>query len=298
MFFKKKSVEKKVDTKDEKITKIDSETKVTTVPSPRSPKESNKKEKKIKEKSKDNSKDVKITKDGSDIKIATSPRENDTTEEKEKNVKENIIASASVATDKSITMEDIPENTDSYFDDTVILNRKQEGILNYWYGDRTQKWSLYYRASRDGFSAQQFHTLCDSKGATFTILKTKKGNIFGGYTAQSWKSETQYLRDRSAFLFTLVNPHGIKPTKYALEEPDYAIRTHEDHGPTFGDGYDIIVDSDADVNHTSHTNFPHSYTDTTGKGKFTFDGEYNFMLEEMEVYGEFTAVKFQLKKKI
>ena len=35
------------------------------------------------------------------------------------------------------------------------------------------KWSLLYRASRDGFGAKDFHSNCDNKHPTLIILKAK-----------------------------------------------------------------------------------------------------------------------------
>lgn len=44
-------------------------------------------------------------------------------------------------------------------------------LHNYRYGDESQQWRLIYRASRDGFSARQFHVYCDNIEPTFVIVK-------------------------------------------------------------------------------------------------------------------------------
>jgi hypothetical protein len=46
-------------------------------------------------------------------------------------------------------------------------------------------------------------------------LILSKQYLFGGYTSTSWKNtnETIWDNDPSAFLFTLINPHEIPPTK-------------------------------------------------------------------------------------
>jgi len=49
-----------------------------------------------------------------------------------------------------------------------------------------QKFSLIYRANQDGFEAAKFHAKCDDKPNTFIIVKSENGNVFGGYTEQSW----------------------------------------------------------------------------------------------------------------
>ena len=44
---------------------------------------------------------------------------------------------------------------------------------------------LLYRASRDGWAASSFHSCCDNKGPTVTVIKS--GNyIFGGYSEGEW----------------------------------------------------------------------------------------------------------------
>jgi hypothetical protein len=58
--------------------------------------------------------------------------------------------------------------------------------LQKWLGEKC-KWNLCYRASRDGWSAQDFHKHCDNKGPTVVLVKANDC-IFGGYTDQHWVS--------------------------------------------------------------------------------------------------------------
>jgi len=45
------------------------------------------------------------------------------------------------------------------------------------------KFNLLLRASRDGFTAPDFHRLCDNKGPAVTIIKVKEnGKLIGGYS--------------------------------------------------------------------------------------------------------------------
>ena len=49
-------------------------------------------------------------------------------------------------------------------------------------------WKLCWRASRDdNWGNTQFHSLCDEKGPTVTIVKVGE-YIFGGYTSLSWST--------------------------------------------------------------------------------------------------------------
>ena len=61
--------------------------------------------------------------------------------------------------------------------------------LQKWLGEKC-KWNLCYRASRDGWSAQDFHKHCDNKGPTVVLVKANNC-IFGGYTDQNWESGMQ-----------------------------------------------------------------------------------------------------------
>jgi hypothetical protein len=58
--------------------------------------------------------------------------------------------------------------------------------LQKWLGEKC-KWNVCYRASRDGWSSQDFHKHCDNKGPTVVLAKANDC-IFGGYTDQHWKS--------------------------------------------------------------------------------------------------------------
>ena len=73
-----------------------------------------------------------------------------------------------------------------------ILKGKKGFIkqLQQWLGDKC-KWNLCYRASRDGWSAGQFHQDCDNKGPTVVLIKVDEF-IFGGYTDQNWESNSAY----------------------------------------------------------------------------------------------------------
>ena len=40
---------------------------------------------------------------------------------------------------------------------------------------------LLFRGSKDGFSSEQFHNLCDNKGPTLVLVKSRLGFYFGGF---------------------------------------------------------------------------------------------------------------------
>ena len=76
------------------------------------------------------------------------------------------------------------------FEDSVILSTEQRQTLVDWLKDTlttaSRNYALIYRASRDGWAATSFHSCCDRKGPTVTVVKSGN-NIFGGYTEQHWE---------------------------------------------------------------------------------------------------------------
>ena len=76
------------------------------------------------------------------------------------------------------------------FEDSVILSAVKRQTLKDWMEDYSQdltNTSLLYRASRDGWAASNFHSCCDNKGPTVTVVKSGH-SIFGGYTDEPWES--------------------------------------------------------------------------------------------------------------
>ena len=63
------------------------------------------------------------------------------------------------------------------------------GTLDNWLKPVVQSkssyWKRCWRASVDGWAASTFHSGCDNKGPTVTIIKVGQ-YIFGGYTSDSW----------------------------------------------------------------------------------------------------------------
>ena len=75
----------------------------------------------------------------------------------------------------------------------ILTNEEHISVLLSWLPVhdtrmRRRHLRLLYRASRDGFAAECFHSRCDNKGPTVTIVKSGE-YIFGGFTEQSWTSK-------------------------------------------------------------------------------------------------------------
>ena len=73
---------------------------------------------------------------------------------------------------------------------------------------------LYRATDQDvGFTAAKFHSLCDNKGPTLTLIKTVAGHTFGGYTRVNWDSNSNSKADYHSFLFSV-----DKKSKYPIVE--------------------------------------------------------------------------------
>ncbi|KAF2075716.1 hypothetical protein CYY_002959 [Polysphondylium violaceum] len=154
-------------------------------------------------------------------------------------------------------------------------------IIKFWINDKTIDFELLYKASNADFSTSSFHSTCDGKGPTITLIETTDGDVFGGYNSQSWSSDCKWYGDDKCFIFTLVNKHGIKPTKYSpgIQNTHY-VGSGRNYGPIFGSGYDIGVGLEGG----SRQRFPWTYCDTTGKGESTLTPTKYFAIKTVEIY--------------
>jgi hypothetical protein len=153
---------------------------------------------------------------------------------------------------------------------------------------RAKRFNLLWRGSRDGFTAQEFHRHCDGRANTLTLISDTDGSIFGGFTPLEWESHIggKCKGDDSlrSFLFTLQDPHGVQPRKFAVmaERKQYAIWCPSDRGPQFGYPYELFV-GDGLMGATD--NFGKVYTNDTGlNGKTFFTGADKFTVKEIEVF--------------
>lgn len=164
-------------------------------------------------------------------------------------------------------------------------------FINMWLGG-CKKYKLLYKASVDGFAGSTFHSKCDNKGATVTIITCTKDFVFGGYAAVAWNGDSYNTADSSkqSFLFSLRNPHDTPPKKFPLKDSSSAIHSNGAYGPIFGaypQGYDILCHTGMSSNE-NYTNIGTSYDPTPfvhdGDGKTALTGEFKFTAKEVEVY--------------
>ena len=101
------------------------------------------------------------------------------------------------------------------------------------------------------------------------------------------KGSGVWRRAPDAFLFSLVNPSGLPPTKMALRagQEGNAIYCNGSYGPTFGGGHDINIVNLPNSNYCP-TSLNNTYQCPTGQNATSFlTGNQKFLVNEMEVFG-------------
>jgi hypothetical protein len=159
---------------------------------------------------------------------------------------------------------------------------------------RAKRFNLLWRGSRDGLTAQESHLRCDGRANTLTLIADTDENIFGGFTPVKWENNCANKSDDSlrSFLFTLRNPHGVPPRKFALKEEkkQHAIECNSTACAAFGynNGWcDIRVSDHCNTNRDSLTHFGTRWTNSSYATDTAFEyfltGAENFTVKEIEV---------------
>ena len=161
------------------------------------------------------------------------------------------------------------------FSGTEILNNEAKKMLLNWLPKKPTKLTLLLNSNIDGDSTSTFMNKCNGKCPTLVVIKTTKGNIFGGYTTQQWKQGK--VKDQNAFVFSI-----DKKKKYNIKYPEYAIGFENNYFWIFGYSYNTIVC------HNNCTKTNDNYVDNK-----TYDipeqyelneGERNFTVKSFEIY--------------
>lgn len=181
-------------------------------------------------------------------------------------------------------------NIDFYNDDydDLLLNKKNWPIVDPWFnGLRNNtngplKTNLLYKATRDGFSHNNFKEKCLNIPNTMVVILTEYNKLVGGFVPMAWKRPVeshQYVRDesRKTFVFSVTNGKKCK-----LIKPNYAVCNAQELGPIFGGGSDIEIVSDSNRVKNNFSNIGHSY-EFQGTPE-DFFGNKKFFIKDYEVY--------------
>jgi hypothetical protein len=162
--------------------------------------------------------------------------------------------------------------------DSKIINIKIVSLVSKWI-DRINdnckcainglylpyEFKLLLRGSRDGFSPNKFHSLCENKPKTVTFIKVKEssdfqfhflqntdtifssGEILGGYNPIMWETTKNWGEAKDSFIFSLKNKNNlIKDEKISrVKQADSALNYGKNYGPSFGKDLVIYGSSDS-----------------------------------------------------
>ena len=140
-------------------------------------------------------------------------------------------------------------------------------------------YELLYKASLDGEAASVFHSLCDEKGASITVVKVLNGSKCGGFTPLSWKTNGCWQKDPSLRSFVC---NLTSKTKFNLRDNyNHALDFHDGKLSCFG-GYTLQL-TDKNLSNKNGICQACDYqiqspTDLIGIN------ENNFQAEEIEIF--------------
>ena len=154
----------------------------------------------------------------------------------------------------------------------IIFHKSYKNFLNL---------KLLYSASKDGDSAEVFHSLCDGIAPLIVLIKTTKNVIFGGYTEApySFTKKRTGNKDDNAFIFSI-----NKMKTYDVEKGTNATCSFRDYGPVFY-GYEycnIYLFGDFFNDEGKEKKKGDRYN-TTEDFEIN-NGEQKFLVKELEVY--------------
>ncbi|XP_028405278.1 uncharacterized protein LOC114527785 [Dendronephthya gigantea] len=147
-----------------------------------------------------------------------------------------------------------------------------------------------YRSSEDGWGSMRFHSGCDNKGPTVTLIRVHS-YIFGGYTDVSWGGTIGYKRSTKSFIFSFRNADRIGPfSADVYRHSEKAIFSSPAYGPIFGGGSDFSVVNNADQSTASYTNLGYTYRPPPGyryqasNTRALLAGSFHYTPSEVEVF--------------
>jgi hypothetical protein len=186
---------------------------------------------------------------------------------------------------------DIVTAATAFPESKILAFELEEKLLGYL--PDKKEWKLLYQGTRDGFQSNAFHSKCDGKGATITIIQTTTGCIFGGYATSSWNSSGQWIHDATAFLFCLKNPNGLSyKCPVNPNNRQHALHGNPNTGPMFGTGNDLLVSNNCNVSGSS-LNVGNTYTANQHPYEFLGGQQNTFVVQEIEVFGVVSSTSNQ-----
>ena len=174
----------------------------------------------------------------------------------------------------NLISEDTKENSIEYYINKYnAFNLIKEGIQKKKEATIKNR-NLIFKASRDGFKAEDFHKKCDWIRNTVTFVLTTAGNIFGGFTDVSWDSESDAKEGSNGFIFSLNNWEI-----YYNINLKFNIRCLKEYGPIFGN-FDLSISDNCNKNKSYISSYAYDFH---GKNNFLEENKF-FYIKDYEIY--------------
>ena len=196
-------------------------------------------------------------------------------------------------------LQDFFVKTNKHKCEDFSLNLPELKLFKEWI-EFTFKLDCLFIASktRDGFMPSTFHQIAGKKTNILVIFTTETYDIknkkvvrrFGGFTPLSFNAAGFLVKDETSktFIFSLDNKIRFKLKPNNIN----AIYDDKGHGPSFGNGYDILIKPDCNKNSNSSSILGGSFDiyeatkleDCKKEAKEYLAGNANFRVTEMEVF--------------
>ena len=143
---------------------------------------------------------------------------------------------------------------------------------------RLLKLTTLFSTRTNGWSPAAFHSLCDNKGPSLTIVQDAGGSLYGGYTSISWTSSTGLANDSKAFLFRSESSGSGNLESIKRSGNGNEIFQNAEYGPVFGCKHDFFTFD----NKTS------ILREQSYQGSYAYDADYGCTRHKKCLYNSFS----------
>jgi hypothetical protein len=119
----------------------------------------------------------------------------------------------------------------------IVTGSALHDIVRGSFLERNRSLGCVYKASRDGWSALDFHSKVDGAGSGVVVALSTSGKVFGGYNPVGWRSTDDYYTSNSAFLWCLRGQQVVKLP--ILTGGNAAVFDYATGGPCFSSDLQI-----------------------------------------------------------
>ena len=164
----------------------------------------------------------------------------------------------------------------------IIKNIEEKNKIIEWISKKgkIENIKLIYRATDDGDKSEKLIEKIKNKGPIISLIQTKKGKRFGGFTKVDWTDENGRKNDPNAFLFSLDNK-----CEYKILKSNLAFYYYSSNPLVYGnnsDGKGIYLNNNF-LKDNSNTE-DHSTKVYDMPSDYCLTGDENFGVEEVEIF--------------